>query len=223
MSNIMPELKIKCFGLLILLFSEVFAQGDDNLLLQYNQGPDLDAFYRKWNFDLHAHINYGNMRENYTVRKINYSIGSNIQFKLSKTFALNSGIDYLNLSYQYNLVKNQTYDQLIYLSIPLSLRVFPSRKTHFEMGMLYNHLLSAQNSTIVDLKTLSNEYTEGVFKNTFGWLFAVQYNIWKRIDFSLQYRFFKKEGNPLSDQKNNFDAFILGFHFYLLNPKKKPK
>ena len=86
MSNMMPELKIKCFGLLILLFSEVFAQGDDNLLLQYNQGPDLDAFYRKWNFDLHAHINYGNMRENYTVRKINYSIGSNIQFKLSKTF-----------------------------------------------------------------------------------------------------------------------------------------
>ena len=42
------------------LFSIGFTQGDANLLLQYNKGPDLDAFYRKWNFDLHAHIVYGN-------------------------------------------------------------------------------------------------------------------------------------------------------------------
>ena len=63
----------------------------------------------------------------------------------------------------------------------------------------------------------------GGFKNAFGWLFASQYNIWKRFDVSLQYRFFKKETVPLSDQKNNFDAFLLGVHFYVLNPKKKPK
>ena len=48
-----------------------FAQGDAILLLQYNRGPDLDAFYRKWNFDLHTHMVYGNMREDYTVRKSN--------------------------------------------------------------------------------------------------------------------------------------------------------
>jgi len=31
----------------LLFFSTVAAQGDDNLLMQYNKGPDLDGFYRK--------------------------------------------------------------------------------------------------------------------------------------------------------------------------------
>jgi hypothetical protein len=112
---------------------------------------------------------------------------------------------------------------LTYLSIPLTLRVFPSRKLLFETGLLYNHLLQAKNTEIVDLRNQSKLYPEGVFKNAFGWLFAVQYNVWKRFDVSLQYRFFRKPTDPLSNQKNNFEAFILGVHFFVLNPKKKPK
>jgi hypothetical protein len=219
----MSALNIKWFWLLLPLFSVGFAQGDNNLLLQYNRGPDLDGFYRKWNFDLHVHTIYGNMREEYTVRKITYSVGTYIQYKFSKTFALNSGADYFTLTYQYNLRKNQTYDQLTYLSIPLTLRVFPSRKIHFETGLLYNRLLNARNTEIVDLKNISNQYPQNIFKNTFGWLFASQYNVWKRFDVSLQYRFLKKVNNPQLYQKNNFDAFLLGIHFFILNPKKKPK
>ena len=204
------------------MFSMGFAQGDSNLLLQYNRGPDLDAFYRKWNFDLHTHLVYGNMREDYTFRKISLSAGIYIQYKFSKTFALNSGVDSFNLSYQYNLAQNQSFDQLTYISFPLSLRVFPSRKLHFEMGLLYNKILSAQNTEIVDLKNLSHEYSSEVFKNAFGWLFATQYNVWNRFDVSLQYRFLKKETDPLRDQKNNFDAILFGIHFFVLNPKTKP-
>ena len=218
----MSDLKFKLFWLLFHIFSMGFAQGDSNLLLQYNRGPDLDAFYRKWNFDLHTHLVYGNMREDYTFRKISFSSGIYIHYKFSKTFALNSGVDYFNLSYQYNLAQNQSFDQLTYISFPLSLRVFPSRKLHFEMGLLYNKILSAQNTQIVDLKNLSHEYSSEVFKNTFGWLFASQYNIWKRFDVSLQYRFLKKETDPLRDQKNNFDAILFGIHFFVLNPKTKP-
>ena len=43
--------------------------------------------YRKWNFDLHTLMVYGNMQEDYTVRKIKFSAGTNIQYKFSKTFA----------------------------------------------------------------------------------------------------------------------------------------
>ena len=166
---------------------------------------------------------YGNTREDHNLYKIRYSAGVYIQYKFSKTFALNSGADYFNLSYQYNLHNNQSYDQLTYLSIPFTLRVFPSRKLLFETGLLYNHLLQAKNTEIVDLRNQSKIYPEGVFKNAFGWLFAVQYNVWKRFDISLQYRFFRKPTDPLSNQKNNFEAFILGVHFFVLNPKKKPK
>ena len=219
----MTDLKIKWSLFLLPLFSVGFAQGDANLLLQYNQGPDLDGFYRKWNLDLHLHTIYGDMREDYTVRKISFSGGAYIQYKFSKTFALNSGVDYFNLSYQYSLTKNKSYDQLTYLSFPLTIRVFPSRKLHFESGLLYNHLLRAQNTQIVDLKNQSYEYPLGVIQNAFGWIFTAQYNVWNRFDVSLQYRFFKKSDNPLNQQINNFDAFLLGLHFFLLNPKKKPK
>lgn len=207
----------------LLLFCVVgFAQGDANLLLQYNRGQDLDGFYRKWNLDLHTHLVYGNAKEGYSVPKINQSAGVYLQYKFSKTFALNSGVDFFTLSYQYNLNYNQSYDQLQYLSVPITLRVFPSRKLFFETGLLYNHLLKAQNSEIVDLRNQSDTYRQGVFENAFGWLFASQYNVWKRFDVSLQYRFFKKASDPLSDQKNNFQAFLLGVHFFVLNPKKKP-
>ena len=219
----MTELKIKWFCFLLLLFSAGFAQGDDNLLMQYNQGPDLDAFYRKWNFDLHTRMLYGNATEDYSFYKISYSAGFYIQYKLSKTFAFNSGADYFNLRYQYNLVNNQSYDQLTYLSIPMTIRVFPSRKLLFETGLLYNYLLKAINSEIIDPRNLSNDYPDGVFKNAFGWVFGAQYNVWKRFDLSLQYRFSKRASDHSLLQKNNFEAFLLGIHFFVLNPKKKPK
>lgn len=215
--------RIKYIWLFLPLFTVCFAQGDDNLLLQYNKGADLDGFYHKWNFDLHTHIVYGSTKEDYRLHKIRYSAGAYIQYKFSKTLAINSGTDHFNLSYQYNLRNNKSYDQLSYLSIPLTLRVFPSRKLLFETGLLYNHLLKAKNTEIVDLRNQSKLYPLGVFKNAFGWLFAVQYNVWKRLDVSLQYRFFKKSNYSLSDQKNNFDAIMFGFHFFVLNPKKKPQ
>lgn len=204
------------------LFAVGFAQGDANLLMQYNKGPDLDGFYRKWNFDLHLHGVYGNSRQENSIYKISYSAGVYIQHKFSKTLALNSGLDYFNLNYQYDLPSNQTQDQLTYLSIPLTLRVFPSRKLHFETGLLYNHLLNAQNTEIVDLRNQSTTYPQGRFKNTFGWLFAAQYNVWKKFALSAQYRFYKKASDPLSAQKNNFKAFLIGVHFFILDPKKKP-
>ena len=219
----MTALRIKWFWLLLPLFSVGFAQGDDNLLMQYNKGQDLDGFYRKWNFDLHTRILYGNSKEDYSVSKISYSAGVYIQYKLSKTFAINSGGDYFSLRYQYILSKNQSYDQLAYLSIPLTIRVFPSRKLLFETGLLYNHLLQAQNTEILDPRYQSNDYPEGVFKNAFGWLFGTQYNIWKKFAISFQYRFSKRVSDPNAFQKNNFVAFMLGIHFFILNPMKKPK
>jgi hypothetical protein len=218
----MSASSVKWLWVLLPLFAAGFAQGDANLLMQYNKGPDLDGFYRKWNFDLHFHGVYGNSQLEYSIYKISYSAGVYIQYKFSKTLALNSGWDYFNLNYQYDLTRNQSHDQLSYLSMPLTLRVFPSRKLHFETGLLYNHLLTAQNSEIVDFRNQSTTYPQGRFKNAFGWLFAAQYNVWKKFSLSTQYRFYKKASDPLSDQTNDFKAFLIGVHYWILDPKKKP-
>ena len=89
------------FFLFCSLLSMGFAQGDDNLLMQYNKGPDLDAFYRKWNVDLHTQLVYGNVKEDSRAFKIDYAAGAYLQYKFSKTFALITGADYFNLRYQY--------------------------------------------------------------------------------------------------------------------------
>ena len=201
------------------IFTLTFAQGDENLLLQYRKGPDISR-YRKWNFDLHLRVvRIGPVGEN-TTPKIGYVLGGNIQYKFSKSIGISSGLGLLSVNYQYNLNDNSSYDQIDYLNFPLVIRVFPTQRTHFETGLLYHQLIKAKNSKIVDLRQKSNSYPDDIFKNAFGWLFAVHYNIWKKFHISVEYRFFKKSTVTNNIQKNNFNGFILGIHFLVLTPNK---
>ena len=198
------------------IFNPTFAQGDENLLLQYRKGPDISR-YRKWNFDLHLRVvRIGPVGEN-TTPKIGYVLGGNIQYKFSKSIGISSGLGLLSV---YNLNDNSSYDQIDYLNFPLVIRVFPTQRTHFETGLLYHQLIKAKNSKIVDLRQKSNSYPDDVFKNAFGWLFAVHYNIWKKFHISFEYRFFKKSALTNNIQKNNFNGFLLGIHYLILNPNK---
>tara|TARA_B100001057_G_scaffold376603_1_gene381807 strand:- start:754 stop:1410 length:657 start_codon:yes stop_codon:yes gene_type:complete len=208
-----------CVIVFSFIFDLAFAQGDENLLLQYRKGPDI-ARYRKWNFDLHLRGVRIGPNGDYTTPKIGYALGGNIQYKYSKSIGASTGVGLLSLNYQYNLKNNSTYDNLNYLFFPITIRVFPTQRTHFETGFLYHHLIKAKNSAIVDLEQKSNFYPDNVFKNTFGWLFAVNYNIWKKFHISVEYRFFKKSTLTNYIQKNNFNGFLLGIRFLILNPNK---
>ena len=209
--------------LCILSFSFIsnitFAQGDENLLLQYRIGPDI-TIYRKWNFDLHLRGVMISPNGEYTSPKIGYVLGGNIQYKFSKTIGISTGIGLLSVNYQYNLKDNSTHDQIDYLNFPLAIRIFPTQRTLFETGLLYHHLIKAKNTEIVDLGQKSNYYPDNIFKNAFGWLFAVHYNIWKKFHLSVEYRFFKKSTITNNIQKNNFNGFILGIHFLILKQNK---
>jgi|TARA_X000000950_G_C13752518_1_gene593254 opacity protein-like surface antigen len=206
--------------ILSLVFDLAFGQGDANLLLQYRKGPDMSR-YRKWNFDLHLRGVYMSPQGNHAVPKIGYAFGGNIQYKYANSFGATTGVDLLSVHYQYQLNDNTTTDQIRYLSFPLAIRVFPTARTHFETGLLYHHLLKAENSAIVDLRQNTNTYPEGVFKNAFGWLFGVHYNIWKKFYLSLEYRFFKRATITQRIQKNNFNGFLVGVHFLIRSPNRK--
>ena len=200
----------------------ILAQGDANLLLQYNKGPDLDAFYRTWNFDFQAFVVRVNLNEDYSKPGITYAVGSNVQYKFSKTVGLTSGIGFFNIHYQYELSSNTSTDKLSYFTLPLTVRVSPSRNLILETGAICHFLLKAKNSGIVNLSDKSNIYEDGVFKNSIGWLFSVQYNVWKRLNISAQYRFIKKSSVAFSIQKNNFSGLLFGVHYFVFDPKKKP-
>ena len=200
----------------------IYAQGDDLLLLQYNKGPDPDGFYRKWNYDLHFLTTLMNAKGKYSNPALTYGFGSSVQYKFSKTFGIRSGASYFNIKYIYTSSDNESTDKITYLAIPITARVSPSRKLIFETGFLYNLLLGAQNSEVQDISTGSFNYAEGIFKNTFGMVIASQYNPWKRLNVSLQYRFLKKASKPSAIQKNNFAGLLLGLHFFIFDPMKKP-
>tara|TARA_B100001113_G_scaffold78425_1_gene61611 strand:- start:320 stop:970 length:651 start_codon:yes stop_codon:yes gene_type:complete len=205
-----------------LLSGFIYSQGDDLLLLQYNKGPDPDGFYRKWNFDVHYLTVLMKAKGKYSNPALTYGFGSSVQYKFSKTFGIRSGASYFNLRYKYDLSDNESTDKITYLTIPITVRVSPSRKLIFETGFLYNLLLSAKNSEIQDLSTGSFNYEDGIFKNAFGMVVASQYNPWKRLNVSLQYRFLKKASKPSAVQKNNFTGVLLGLHFFIFDPMKKP-
>ena len=142
----------------ILVFSFIFdltyAQGDENLLLQYQKGPDINR-YRKWNFDLNFKaVNIG-PEGDAAIPKIGYAFGGNIQYKYSRSIGFSTGVGFLSVDYQYDLKENRTYDNINYLSFPLAIKVFPTERTHFETGLVYHYVIEAKNSEIVNLKELT--------------------------------------------------------------------
>ena len=215
-------MKKKILFVFSLLSGFIYSQGDDLLLLQYNKGPDPDGFYRKWNYDIHFLTTLMNAKGKYSNPALSFGFGSSVQYKFSKTFGIISGASFLNIRYKYTLSGNDSTDKITYLTIPITARVFPSRKLIFETGFLYNLLLSAENSEVQDITNGSFNYEDGIFKDTFGMVVASQYNPWKRLNVSLQYRFLKKASKPSAVQKNNFAGFLLGLHFFIFDPMKKP-
>ena len=215
-------MKKKILFVFFLLSSFIYSQGDDLLLLQYNKGPDPDGFYRKWNFDVHYLTVLMKVKGKYSIPSLTYGFGITAQHKFSKTFGIRSGVSYFNIRYKYDLSDNKSTDKITYLTIPITARVSPSRKLIFETGFLYNFLLGAENSEVLDITTGSFNYEDRIFKDTFGMVVASQYNPWKRLNVSLQYRFLKKASKPSAIQKNNFAGFLLGLHFFIFDPMKKP-
>ena len=124
---------VKWITVFSFIFDLTFAQGDENLLLQYRKGPDI-TIYRKWNFDLHLRGVKISPNGDYTTSKIGYVLGGNIQYRFSKTIGISSGIGLLSVNYQYNLKDNSTHDQIDYLSFPLTVRVFQLSEPFSKQG-----------------------------------------------------------------------------------------
>ena len=157
-------MKKKILFVFFLLSGFIYSQGDDLLLLQYNKGPDPDGFYRKWNYDIHFLTTLMNAKGKYSNPALSLGFGSSVQYKFSKTFGIRSGASFLNIRYKYTLSGNDSTDKITYLTIPITARVFPSRKLIFETGFLYNLLLSAENSEVQDITNGSFNYEDGIFK-----------------------------------------------------------
>jgi len=216
----------RVYVFLILIFTGFFSfsQGNKNLYKQYRSGPDPDSFYHLWNYSLYGRVNWMNSDQDYTKPAIGKGIGFMVQKLNSKTFGWSTGIEFNEIRYQYDGLLDNSSDNTSWLSFPLTIRLYPSRKLFFEVGFKYHYFLTAKNSINNNSITGTLKYPDGSFESTFGTLITIQYQIWRRLNIGLQYQFMKsKNVNPKGIQPTVFDGLSLKIGAFIKNPLKRPE
>ena len=208
---------------MFLFLSNASAQNSSLLLKQYRRGPALNSYYKKLNFELEVYAVKATIQQRKTISKFDYAYGGRIQYRFTKTFGLTTGIQNLNITYQYDEEEDKSVDRISYLSFPLSLRVFPGSGFNVEIGALFNHPLKATNTLVENDIVEISRYSETAFKNTLGVLFGVQVKIIPRINVAFQIRYTKRFAEPLGTQNNNTGGALLGLQYSIRNPNERKR
>ena len=210
-----------------------FAQGDANLLLQYNRGPTFESLYHPWNVKIHLLGVRINASLDDTRPSLTWGAGMLLQHKLNKTLGLTFGATYLNIHYRYQKENLDSKDFLAFWRLPILIQLTPETRVNFELGPTYNLISHTYNSEIVRtgieirppyrFTTDYYSYAPGHFKNGFGVLAAVSYRFWKSFSARLEYTLIKRQSDPFIDQSNTFRGMTLGLQWALINPSKPKK
>lgn len=217
---------IRLYFFLILIFkiSFSYSQGDKNLYKQYRTGPDPDNFFHKWNYSLSGKLNFMNSDQDYTKIGMGKGLGAVVQRLSSKSFGFSLGIEFNEINYKYEGYFNDSKDNLEYLSVPFSIRLYPNRKLFIEAGIKYHYLLSAKNSQNINPLDNSNNYLDGLFNNSIGPFIGFEYQVWKRLCVGIHYQYLKStKKNQIEIYPNIFNGVSLKIGTFLKNPYNRPK
>ena len=209
-------------GFCILFWTNSRAQGNGLLIQQYGKSNVDEIGLRKWNFDAHLLLNRFNTTDRETKGKISRSAGGSVRYNFKKSYGLRTGIDIHSINYAYNLANDTSKDQLLFLSIPITGRLYPAKRVTLELGLVYNFLLQSKGDPPTNLEEFPVAYPNDTFSNSFGVLAAAHYTFWKRFSASLQYQFQKNNTNPVQRETNGFAGLMLGVHYTFLTNKIPP-
>jgi len=198
-----------------------FAQGGDLLIQQYNRGPQLDSKYSKWSFQLGPQLNRINTDLGTTTPTLTFGGLVEIEYRFSKTVGLVSGAQFTPISYSYIEADSLAIDRLKYISYPLMLRLQPSYKLSFGLGIIYQAYLSGQKELGEEDAKLTTSYTAGIFKNSIGMIGQLSYHLNSRFNIFGNYRWVKRTSPPTQAQTNNTIGFQLGVSYLFLKSKQR--
>lgn len=199
----------------------VFAQGGDLLIQQYNRGPQLDSNYSKWSFRLGPQLNRINTDLGTTSPTLTFGGLVEIEYRFSKTVGLVSGAQFTPISYSYIEADSLTIDRLKYISYPLMLRLQPTYKLSFGLGIIYQAFLSGQKELGEEDAKLTTSYTASIFKNSIGMIGQLSYHLNSRFNIFGNYRWLKRTSPPTQAQTNNTLGFQLGVSYLFLKSKQR--
>ena len=207
-------------SLSVLFAYEIHAQGGSLLIQQYGKSNIDELGLRKWNYDAHLIFNRFNTIDRDTKGKLSLSIGGSVRYNFRKSYGLRTGVDLHYINYDYNLANDTSKDELLFLTVPLTGRLYPMKRVTIELGVVYNFILRAKGNPPVDLIDERVLYPNGTFSNSFGVLAAAHYTFWKRFSTSLQYQFQKNNIDPFQRETNGLAGLMLGIHYTFLTDKK---
>ena len=198
-----------------------FAQGGDLLIQQYNRGPQLDSKHSKWSFQLGPQLNRINTDLGTTTPTLTFGGLVEIEYRFSKTVGLVSGAQFTPISYSYIEGDSLAIDRLKYISYPLMLRLQPTYKLSFGLGIIYQAYLSGQKELGGEDAKLTTSYTAGIFKNSIGMIGQLSYHLNSRFNIFGNYRWVKRTSPPTQAQTNNTIGFQLGVSYLFLKSKQR--
>jgi len=198
-----------------------FAQGGDLLIQQYNRGPQLDSNYSKWSFRLGPQLNRINTDLGTTTPTLTFGGLVEIEYRFSKTVGLVSGPQFTPISYSYIEADSLAIDRLKYISFPLMLRLQPTYKLSFGLGIIYQAYLSGQKELGEEDAKLTTSYTTGIFKNSIGMIGQLSYHLNSRFNIFGNYRWVKRTSPPTQAQTNNTVGFQLGVSYLFVKSKQR--
>lgn len=199
-----------------------FSQGGDLLIQQYNRGPQLDSNYSKWSFRLGPQLNRINTDLGTTTPTLTLGGLVEIEYRFSKTVGLVSGAQFTPISYSYIEADNLAKDHLKYISYPLMLRLQPTYRLSFGLGIIYQAFLNGQKELGEEEAKLTTPYAKGIFKNSVGMIGQLSYHLNPRFNVFANYRWVKRTSPPTQAQTNNTIGFQLGVSYLFLKSKLRP-
>ena len=190
------------------------------LILQYSKGPALDEAYSRWSIYAGIDVNRINTYQKKTTPKLILGGFIQMEFRMSRTVGFLSGTNYSPVKYSYQ--KNSLVeDRISYFSIPLGIRLHPTKKTSIGLGSHFNALNKAEFIRFKENSESYEAYSKGVFKNSFGGFVQLGYQFYKRFVIYGNYRWASRSSPAVQIQTNNTSGVQLGLTYPIFSSQIK--
>jgi len=206
---------MKNLQIIIFLFYShfIYSQSSELLIQQYNKGPGLDNYYSKLEIFLGGDLFLMNKNEK-TKPIMNFGGNLEAEINISKTFGIKTGLYHFPVKYFY--INNENLKDLIkYLTIPIGIKLSPTKKSKFSMGINYNIIKEA----VFYNGNLKGEYNLNEYKNNIGFFIGYEYLIWKMIALNIKYKFSKENTIDKLIKQEKYKGLMLSLKLKIFKTK----
>ncbi len=125
------------------------------------------------------------------------------------------------MRYSYEAIDSLVQDRLFYFTIPIGIKLIPTKKSNVILGVNYN-IYNNGNFIISKGDFESSEvYSEGIFRNTIGGFVQIGYRFYRNFEVFMNFRWATRSSPAIQLQTNNTSGLQLGISYRIWNSQIK--